>query len=82
MDTKDLISVAEAAEIAGCSDTTIRNKLRTGELDGEKIGLLVWMVRRSAVVSMAPSLSNRTTRNRAAAAAKREPQRRRSARAK
>ena len=82
MDPKNLISVAEAAAIAGCSDTTIRNKLRAGELEGEKIGQLVWMVRRSAVESMAPQLSNRTTRNRALAAAKKQTSRRRSTRSK
>jgi len=76
----ELLSVAEAAELAGCSDTTIRNKLRAGELEGEKIGRLVWMVRRSSVEDLAPTLCNRTIRNRAAVVGAEEsrPRRRRS----
>ena len=78
----ELISVSEAARIAGCSGTTIRKRLRDGDLEGEKIGILVWMVRRSAVEKLAPSLSNRTTRNRAINAAKKRPTRRRDRRSK
>jgi len=69
MDTKDLISVAEAAEIAGCSDKTICLKLRTGDLQGERIGDRIWVVSRSAAQRLATTISNRSRRKRAEAAA-------------
>lgn len=80
MKTTDLVSVAEAAEIAGCSQKTICQKLRDGDLEGMKVGLRVWLVSRSAATKLAATISNRSIRKRAeAAAAKAKP--RRSARA-
>jgi excisionase family DNA binding protein len=69
MKTTDLVSVAEAAEIAGCSEPTIRKKLIRGDLEGEKIGVRVWLVSRHAASKLAETISNRSKRKRAEAAA-------------
>lgn len=80
MKTTDLISVAEAADIAGCCEPTIRKKLIRGELEGEKIGVRVWLVSRAAATKLATTISNRSLRKRAEAAAA-KTKRKRSARA-
>lgn len=64
-----MVSVADAAEIAGCCEPTIRKKLIRGELEGEKIGIRVWLVRRAAAEKLAETISNRSRRKRAEAAA-------------
>ena len=69
MKLEDLVTVAEAAEIAGCCEPTIRKKVRNGELEGERIGARVWMVSRSAAEKLAKTISNRSLRKRAEAAA-------------
>jgi excisionase family DNA binding protein len=81
MKTTDLISVAEAADIAGCTKKTICQKLRGGDLEGVKVGVRVWLVSRSAATKLAATISNRSLRKRAEKAAA-KPKPRRSARAK
>ena len=76
MDPKNLISVAEAAAIAGCTRKTICKKLCDGDLEGERIGARIWVVSRTAAVRLASTISNRSIRKRAeAAAAKARPKR-------
>lgn len=46
--TGNQISVAEAAEIIGCTDGRVRQLLGEGRLEGEKIGERVWIVSRKS----------------------------------
>ena len=76
MDTKNLITVAEAAEIAGCCEQTICKKIRSGDLEAQKIGVRVWLVSRAAATKLATTISNRSLRKRAEAAAAKAKSRR------
>lgn len=73
---KDLISVNEAAAIAGCTRKTICQKLRAGDLEGDRIGERVWVVRRASAERLASTISNRSIRKRAEAAASKAKTRR------
>ena len=46
--TKDQLSVAEAAEVIGCTDGRVRQLLGEGRIEGEKIGERVWVVSRKS----------------------------------
>lgn len=67
---QDWVSVAEAAELAGCSRMTICRKIRDGDLVATRLGERVWLIDRAAVLELAPTLSRRTLRHRAEAAAR------------
>ena len=45
----DWINTAEAAQILGVSQRWIRDLLEAGELEGRKLGLRFWYVKRSSV---------------------------------
>lgn len=66
---QELISVGDAAELAGCSRSTICKRIRVGDLAATRIGERVWLVDRAAVLELVPTLSKRTRRSRAEAAA-------------
>lgn len=52
--TDDLISLAEAGELMGCCDRTIRRRISSGELTGYRIGRTgrVIRVKRSDVLGL------------------------------
>ena len=67
----ELVSVAEAAEIVGCTPKTICLKIRDGDLEGQRLGERVWMVRRQSAEALARVISNRSLRKREQVAASR-----------
>ena len=81
MKLEDLVTVTEAADIAGVHRRTIHKRIEDGKMDAVKIGPRMFLVPRSSAVEYAATVSNRSTRKRAEAAAAKAKQRR-SARAK
>jgi excisionase family DNA binding protein len=73
---KEWLTVAEAAELAGCSEGWIRLKLGSGELEGWKSGERAWNVAVDSVLELAKTLGPRSLGQRDAKRAK--PKRRKS----
>jgi excisionase family DNA binding protein len=73
---KEWLTVAEAAELAGCSEGWIRLKLAAGELEGWKSGERAWNVAVDSVLELRKTLSPRSLGQRDAKPAK--PKRRKS----
>ena len=49
MGIENWVSVAEAAEIIGCTDGRVRQLLRDHELAGQKINERAWVISRDSV---------------------------------
>ena len=76
---KEWLTVAEAAELAGCSEGWIRLKLAAGELEGWKSGERAWNVAVDSVLELRKTLSPRSLGQRDAKPAKpAKPKRRKS----
>lgn len=62
MDTEDEMTVAEAAELLGCSVQHVRWYYRKGHLPGRRIGNLVLMFPRADVEKLAANKPKKTGR--------------------
>ena len=58
------VSVAEACEIAGCTEGWIRYLLREGKLAGIQFNGWTWMIERKGAVALRCTLSARSIGNR------------------
>ena len=47
------ILVAEAAELIGCSEDHVRRLVRLGQIKGERIGQVLWLVDRKSAQAFA-----------------------------
>jgi excisionase family DNA binding protein len=54
------ITVAEAVEVAGCTDGYIRRLLREERLEGWRAGAHAWLVKREAAQELRSALSTRS----------------------
>jgi hypothetical protein len=63
---KEWLTVAEAAEAAGCTEGWIRLLLGRGDLAGWKAGERAWLVDAAAARALRGSLSTRSVGNREA----------------
>jgi hypothetical protein len=61
----DWICLADAVEIAGCTQSYLRRLLRDGRLAGWKAAPRNWLVQRSDVVALASTLTTRSASKRA-----------------
>lgn len=57
---KQWITVAEAVEVAGCTDGYIRRLLREDRLKGWHAGARAWLVHKDAALELRASLSTRS----------------------
>lgn len=62
---KEWLTVAEAAQAAGCTVGWIRLLLGRGELEGWKAGERAWLVKASAAKALRGTLSDRSLGRRA-----------------
>lgn len=62
---KTWITVAEAADLAGCVEGYIRRLLLNGRLAGWKTGERGWNVDREAVIALGKQLTTRSNRRKA-----------------
>jgi hypothetical protein len=58
-----LYSVAEAADSAGCTESYVRRLLRTGVIDGKKIGKWTWILEKSQITKLRKTLGKRASAN-------------------
>lgn len=70
------VSVAEACEIAGCTDGWIRHLLRSGKLDGHQVNQWMWLVDKKAAERLRSTLSSRSHAGRERRASSATPRRR------
>lgn len=70
------VSVAEACEIAGCTDGWVRHLLRSGKLEGCQVNDWVWLVDRKAAERLRGTLSSRSHAGRQRRSASPAPRRR------
>ena len=54
------ITIAEAVEVAGCTDGWLRMLLAKGDLKGWKAGQRAWLLRRSDAVALKNTLTTRS----------------------
>ena len=54
------ITIAEAVEVAGCTDGWLRMLLAKGDLKGWKAGQRAWLLRRSNAVALKNTLTTRS----------------------
>lgn len=54
------VTVAEAVDLAGCTDGWIRHLLREGKLAGFQLNEWTWMVDRAGAVALRQHLSSRS----------------------
>jgi excisionase family DNA binding protein len=70
------ITIAEAVEVAGCTDGWLRMLLAKGDLKGWKAGQRAWLLRRSDAVALKNTLTTRSlgkrSQGRSAAKAKKQ----------
>ncbi len=70
------ITIAEAVEVAGCTDGWLRMLLAKGDLKGWKAGQRAWLLRRSDAVALKNTLTTRSlgkrSQRRSAAKAKKQ----------
>lgn len=71
----ELIPVTEAAEIVGVNPRTILKRIEDGRLVAQRMGARTYMVLRSSAEEYAATVSNRSNRKRAEAAAQKRPRR-------
>jgi hypothetical protein len=69
------ISVAEACDLAGCTDGWIRHLLRAGRLGGFQVNEWTWMVDRSEAAALRKNLSSRSNAAKQAKPSKPAPKR-------
>ena len=62
--TPDMITITQAAELAGCSPEYIRRLLRAEKLNGVKITGRLWLVSRRDVAQLGKTLSTRANKHR------------------
>ena len=53
MGTDEHLSVAEAAEMRGVHQATIKRWIQSGKLPAERVGNLMWLIRRSDLEKVA-----------------------------
>ena len=54
------ITIAEAVEVAGCTDGWLRMLLAKGDLKGWKAGQRAWLLRRSDAIALKNTLTTRS----------------------
>ena len=54
------ITIAEAVEVAGCTNGWLRNLLQKGDLKGWKAGERAWLLRRSDAIALKNTLTTRS----------------------
>lgn len=59
IDTEELFTVQQAAQVLGCSSETVRRMIHTGKLPGMKL-LSCWAVRKADIYALANKQSNPT----------------------
>lgn len=70
------VTVAEAAEMAGCTGGYIRRLLQAEKLPGHRLTDRMWLVPVDAVSSLATELTSRSLGRRAKKASRKKPRRR------
>jgi excisionase family DNA binding protein len=60
---RNMITITQAAELAGCSGGYVRRMLRAGKIDGVKITERMWLVSKRDVLALSKELSTRARKN-------------------